>query len=402
MHPIARLEGPYLSLAGLVSAHSHAFQLALRGNTQRAPTESGTFWSWREAMYRLATSLTPESIARVSSRAFALLKRAGVTTVGEFHYLHHQPDGSPYAQRTLLADTVIQCALDAGLRVTLLRTAYARAGAGLPPEDGQRRFCDPDVDHVLRDLDALRARWGHHPDVRIGVAPHSVRAVPSHWITALHDYATAHELPFHMHVAEVQGEVDACLAEHRARPVEHLAALGVLDARFVAVHATNLLPHEAKILGDARAFACVCPTTERDLGDGLAELSALRDAGVRLCTGIDSHVVTDPLEELRALETHERLRLRRRVTFTPPEGRTPAQQLLVEGSVHGALACGWPAALQGDQTTWSPRTLVDRGHPALVGVPDEALLDAWVFSAPVDSVVHTETLQTPSERAAAV
>lgn len=387
MHPLHRLDGDRLRVAGLVTAHSHAFQLALRGNTQRAPTETGTFWSWREAMYRLATSLTPESIATISARAFALLRRAGVTTVGEFHYVHHQPDGTPYAQRTLLGDTVVQAALDAGLRITLLRTAYARAGAGLAPEPGQRRFCDPDVDHVLRDLDDLRARWAHEPRVRIGVAPHSVRAVPAPWITALHAYARAHALPFHMHVAEVQGEVDACLGEHGRRPVELLSDLGVLDARFVAVHATNLTADEARILGAARAFACVCPTTERDLGDGLADLAALRGAGVRLCTGIDSHVVTDPLEELRALETHERLRLRRRVTFAPPEGRTPAQQLLVEGSVHGALACGWDAALQGDHTTWPLETTVDRAHPAIAAVPDEALLDAWVFSAPSDAVI---------------
>lgn len=390
MFPLARIDGDRLRVAGLVTAHSHAFQLGLRGNTQRAPAETGTFWSWREAMYRLASSLTPASIAEVSSRAFKLLRRAGVTAVGEFHYVHHQPDGTPYDDRTLLADVVVQRALDAGLRVTLLRAAYARAGAGLPPEPGQRRFCDASVDDVLRDLDALRARWGANPSVKIGVAPHSVRAVPAPWITALHGYARAHALPFHMHVAEVQGEVDACLAEHRRRPVELLADLGVLDERFVAVHATNLLPHEARLLGEAGAFACACPTTERDLGDGLADLAALRDAGVRLCTGIDSHVVTDPLEDLRALETHERLRLRRRVTFVPPGGRTPAQQLLVEGSLHGALACGWDAALQGDTTTWRPRTVIDRTHPALEAVPDEALLDAWVFSAPGDATVGVE------------
>lgn len=390
MDPLATLSGDRLRVAGLVTAHSHAFQLGLRGNTQRAPTETGTFWSWREAMYRLATSLTPESIARVSRRAFDLLRRAGVTTVGEFHYVHHQPDGTPYDDRTLLADTVIRAALDAGLRVTLLRTAYARAGAGRPPEPGQRRFCDPDVDLVLRDLESLRARWREEPRVRVGVAPHSVRAVPREWITALHAYARAHAMPFHMHVAEVQGEVDECLAEHGKRPVELLADLGVIDERFVAVHATNLLPHEARIMGEARAFACACPTTERDLGDGLADLGALRAAGVRLCTGIDSHVVTDPVEDLRALESHERLRLRRRVTFSPPEGRTPAQQLLVDGSVHGALACGWDAALQGDRTTWPPRTVIDRAHPALADVRDEALLDAWVFSGPADAVTGVE------------
>lgn len=377
---LAAFDGDTLVVPGFVTAHSHAFQRALRGTTQRAPRDTGTFWTWREAMYRLADSLTPESIETLSRKAFEELRRAGVTAVGEFHYVHHQPGGEPYADRTALADAVVRAALDAGLRITLLRTAYARAGAGRGPEGAQRRFSDPTVDLVLSDLDALRARWKHEPRVRVGVAPHSVRAVPAPWIAALHAYASRHGLPFHMHVAEVRGEVDACVAEHGRRPVELLADLGVLDARFVAVHATNLLAHEARLLGEARAFACVCPTTERDLGDGLADLAALRDAGVRLCTGIDSHVITDPIEEARALETHERLRLRRRVTFTPPGDYTPAEQLLVDGTVHGAMACGWEATLDGRETSWAPSTLVDTRATALADVPREDALDALMFS----------------------
>ena len=235
------------------------------------------------------------------------------------------------------------------------------------------------ADDVLRDVDALRARWSKHPDVRLGVAPHSVRAVPAAWLAPLHAYAKAHAMPFHMHVAEVQGEVDACLAEHGRRPVELLADAGVLDARFVGVHCTNLLPHEARLLGEARAFACVCPTTERDLGDGLGDFASLREAGVRLCTGIDSHVITDPIEEARALEMHERLRLRRRVTFDPG-ARTPAEQLLVDGSVHGALACGWDVALDARATSWAPSTVVDLTRPALADVPREDALDALMYS----------------------
>ncbi len=380
MRPLVTFEGDTMVLPGLVTAHSHAFQRALRGSTQRAPRDTGSFWSWREAMYRIADGLTPESIGAISRRAFEELRRAGVVAVGEFHYVHHQPGGAPYEDRTILADAVIQAALDAGLRVTLLRTAYARAGAGREPEGAQRRFCDPSVSRVLDDLDALRSKWSRDARVRIGVAPHSVRAVPAPWIRALHDYATRHAMPFHMHVAEVEGEITECVAEHRRRPVELLSDLGVLDARFVAVHATNLLVHEARLLGEARAFACVCPTTERDLGDGLADLSALRAAGVRLCTGIDSHVITDPIEEVRALESHERLRLRRRVTFAPDVGRTPAEQLLVDASVHGALACGWDVDVDARATSWAPDTLIDTRSLALADVAREGLLDALMFS----------------------
>ncbi len=380
MRPLQRFEGDGLVLPGWVSAHSHAFQFGLRGHTQRAPTETGTFWSWRDAMFAAADALDPESIAAVSRRAFRALYRAGVRCVGEFHYVHHQPGGEPYAQRTLLADLVVDAALAEGLRVTLLRVAYARAGAGRGPEGAQRRFSDADVDDVLRDVEALRARWGDDPRVRVGVAPHSVRAVRAEWITAMHAYASAHAMPFHMHVAEVVGEVEECLAEYGRSPVELLADLGVLDARFVGVHGTNLAAHEARLLGQARAFVCACPTTERDLGDGLTDLAALRDAGVRLCVGIDSHVVTDPLEEMRALEAHERLRLRRRVTFAGAEGRTLAEQLLVEGSVHGAQACGWDASLAGTQTSWDADTVVDLGAEALAGVERSHALDALIFS----------------------
>lgn len=374
--------GRALSVPGFVTAHSHAFQRALRGATQRPASAAGTFWSWRDAMYRLAESLTPDTIGAISRRAFDELARAGVVAVGEFHYVHHGPDGTPYAERTILADAVIRAALDAGLSISLLRVAYARGGAGREPEGAQRRFCDRDADAVLRDVDLLRTRWRDDPRVRIGIAPHSVRAVPRPWIESLHAHARAHALPFHMHVAEQQGEIDACLAEHGRRPVELLADAGVLDERFCAVHATLLASHEARLLGEARAIACVCATTERDLGDGLPDISTLRANRVALCVGIDSHVVTDHVEEIRALETHERLRTRRRVTFTSDvEGRTPAEQLLVEGSVVGARAIGFAATESAQGVSIGARTLIPLATArCLDGVMDEALADALVFS----------------------
>jgi formiminoglutamate deiminase len=380
---IARAPDGTIRLPALASAHSHAFQRALRGLAQRPTHSSDDFWTWRGQMYALASSLTPESIHAVSLTAFRELARAGVRTVGEFHYVHHQPDGTPYDDRTILADTVIDAAKQAGLRIALLRAAYHRAGPGKPPEPHQRRFCDPDVDLVLRDVDTLRARWQGDPDVRIGLAPHSIRAVPPDWLVPLAEYAGKSALPFHMHVAEQPREVAECLLESRRRPVELFADRGVLSDRFVAVHATHLDPHEARLLGSARSFACVCATTERDLGDGLPDLTALRSAGVRLCIGGDSHVVIDPIDDLRALETHERLRTRTRVTFRPAQG-TPAEQLWREGSIEGAAACGFDGA--------GGEVVVRADHPAIALVSEPFLLDAIVFGAPSSIVERVEAL----------
>lgn len=332
-------------------------------------------------MYALASSLTPESIHAASRVAFRELARAGVRTVGEFHYVHHQHDGTPYEDRTVLADAVVDAAKQERLRIAILRVAYHRAGPGRDAEPGQRRFCDARVDDVLRDVDTLRAKYARDPEVVVGVAPHSVRAVPPSWLEPLRDYAATHDMPLHMHVAEQVREVDECVAETGRRPIELLADRGLLSPRFVAVHATNLVAHEARLLGQARAFACICATTERDLGDGLPDVGALRAAGARLCTGIDSHVVTDPIDDLRALETHERLRTRARVTFRP-DGGTPAEQLWHEGSVEGAAACGFADA--------GGHVVVRRDHPALELVDDGFVLDAIVFGAPAGIVDRVE------------
>jgi formiminoglutamate deiminase len=361
-----------LRLPALATAHSHAFQRALRGDAQRpGPEVTDDFWSWRTAMYRLADTLTPESIHAVSLVAYRELHRAGVRTVGEFHYVHHQPGGAPYEERTILADAVIRAARDAGLRIALLRVMYGRAGAGRLPEGAQRRFSDPDPDRALADVDALSARWAGDPAVRIGVAPHSIRAVPPEWLRPIAEHARRHGLPLHMHVAEQPAEVTACLAETGHRPVELLAEHGVLGPRFVAVHATHLAPHEPRLLGEVGAFACLCPTTERDLGDGLPDVGALRAAGVRLCAGVDSYVVVSPLEDLRGIDLGERLRTGGRITLRPRNG-TPAEELWRIGSAEGAAACGFDDA--------GGAIEVDREAPELALVAEEHLLDAIVYS----------------------
>ncbi|WP_394832758.1 formimidoylglutamate deiminase [Pendulispora rubella] len=366
-----------LKLPALATAHSHAFQRGMRGGAQRPkaglPRRRGAaaddFWTWRGLMYQLANSLTPESIGHVSRVAFRELRHAGVRTVGEFHYVHHQPNGTPYEQRTLLSEAVIAAAKAEGLRIALLRVAYHRAGAGRPADAMQARFCDPSVDAILSDVESLRAKYKDDPDVRIGIAPHSVRAVPPEWLAPLAEYAARHGLPFHMHVSEQTREIEECVAETGRRPVELLADRGVLSPRFVAVHATHLTDTEARLLGEARAFACICATTERDLGDGLPDLSALRTSGARLCTGIDSHVITDPFEDMRSLETHERLRTKTRVTFSSE--RSPAEQLWREGSIEGAEACGFADT--------GGSVILRRDHPTLDLVSDDLLLDAVVF-----------------------
>lgn len=368
---ILRREGNALVLPALTTAHSHAFQRGMRGLAQRPGRGAkDDFWTWRGQMYRAALALTPESFETVTRIAFRELFRAGIRTVGEFHYIHHQADGTPYGDRTILADIAIRVAKEQGLRVALLRTAYFRAGPGREAEDGQKRFCDPTPEAVLRDVATLRARYAGDPDVVIGLAPHSVRAVPPEYLKELIAAADKWQIPLHMHVSEQQREVDECIAETGARPVHFLDGIGALGPRFVAVHATCLEGAEAHLLGEAGAFACLCPTTERDLGDGLAPLGALRAANVRLCTGIDSHVITDPIDELRSLETHERLRTRKRVTFEGHE--TPAADLWREGSVNGALACGFGDA--------GGEVRIRADHPTLALVEEDALLDAIVFS----------------------
>lgn len=369
-----------MELPALVTAHSHAFQRGMRGEAQR-PGGAGEddFWSWRTAMYALAGSLTPESIHDISLVAYRELRAAGVRTVGEFHYVHHQADGTPYAERTALADAVIRAARAAGLRIALLRVIYARAGAGRPPEGPQRRFCDAHLEAAIADVEALCARYAGQGDVVIGVAPHSVRAVPPDWLPEIAAYAARRGLPVHMHVAEQPAEIAACLAETGRRPVELCADRGLLSERFVAVHATHLAPHEPALLGQAGAFACLCPTTERDLGDGLPDVTALRAAGVRLCTGVDSHVITDPFEDLRGVELGERLRTGRRVTLRGAEERAPAEELWRMGSQLGAEACGFADP--------GGTIAIDQAAPQLALVREERLLDAIVFSGGPGMVV---------------
>lgn len=373
---LAMREGHDLIVPGLATAHSHAFQRALRGRTQR---RRGSFWSWRGLMYELAAALNPEDLYALSRFAYTELARCGITAVGEFHYVHHQSDGTPYADRTELADAVIRAALDVGIRITLLRVLYHRPGWGRELEGAQRRFSDADLDDALTDITQLQRRWADEPRVRVGVAPHSVRAVPLPWIVESARFAASHELPFHMHVSEQRREIQECIAEHGRRPVTLLAETGVLGPRFVAVHATHLADEEVRALEDS--FVCLCRTTERDLGDGLARTSDLVHAGATLCFGTDSHAVSDPFEEARAAELDERSR-------TQSRARLEASALLSAASEHGYAAIGMPGLEAAD------RVRLDARDPALVGAKDETLDDAIIFGAGPSAVRSVEVAGT--------
>ncbi|EHR60627.1 formimidoylglutamate deiminase [Saccharomonospora cyanea] len=325
---------PGVVLPGFANAHSHAFHRALRGRTHGGDASGGTFWTWRETMYRVAERLDPDSYHRLARAVYAEMVLAGVTCVGEFHYVHHAPDGRRYAEPNAMGEALRQAAADAGLRLTLLDTCYLTGGIGEPLRGVQRRFGDGSVAAWRERVEALTA-GGTDATTRVGAAVHSVRAVPARELPEL--AAALPGRPLHVHVSEQPAENAACRAAHGRSPVELLYETGVLSPRTTAVHATHLSPGDVTLLGDSGAAVCCCPSTEADLADGLGPMRELADAGCRLCLGSDQHAVVDPLAESRALEHGERLRSGRRGRFTPGE-------LVNAATVDGHAALGWPEA----------------------------------------------------------
>lgn len=367
--PRVRCEDGRWIMPGLATAHSHAFQRALRGRTHRSRTRAGTFWGWRDEMYRLVERLRPEDLYAISRFAYTELAMSGVTAVGEFHYVHHGPGGHAYAERTELADAVVRAARDVGLRICLIRTAYLRAGYDQSAVPAQKRFIDPSIDHVLQDLEVLRSRYAGDPHVAVAAAAHSVRAVPLPQVRTLAAYAEQHGLPFHMHVSEQRNELEECREEHGTTPVALLSEQGMLSPRFVAVHATHLDDAEIAALGNHRCLVCICRTTERDLGDGLPPMHQLLLAGARLCVGVDSHAGENAFEEVRAVELDERSRLEKR--HAAAEGT----ELLDAATRQGYAACGLSAFWQEDQVC------LDTDDPSIAGIDPDLAADAILFGA---------------------
>lgn len=321
-----------LVLPGLANAHSHAFHRALRGRTHG---DGGSFWTWRERMYLVAATLTPENYLDLARATFAEMVLAGFTVVGEFHYVHHAPDGSPY-ERDAMREAIVTAAAEAGIRLTLLDTLYLAGGLdadGHAPLDRvQQRYSDGSPEAWAERAFAVPVDT---PLARTGAAVHSVRAVPEAELARVR--ATLDDCGIevlHAHVSEQVGEVEATRAAHGCTPVELLRRNGIVDRRFTAVHATHLTGEDVAGLGGAGAFAAFCPSTEADLGDGIGPARELHDAGARLCLGSDQHVLLDPLAEIQRLEGGERLRTLSRGRFTPAE-------LLAAATEEGYASLGW-------------------------------------------------------------
>ncbi|MES5822040.1 formimidoylglutamate deiminase [Streptomyces sp. RG80] len=364
-----------LTLPGLANTHSHAFHRALRGTVQ---VGSGTFWTWREVMYATADRLTPETYHDLARAVYAEMALAGVTSVGEFHYLHHAPGGTPYADPNAMGEALIGAAADAGIRITLLDTAYLSAGFGRAPDTHQLRFSDGSADAWAERCSVLKER----DHARIGAAVHSVRAVPAGQLATVAQWAEERRAPLHVHLSEQTAENDACREAHGCTPTQLLAEHGVLGRRTTGVHNTHLTDEDIALIGGSGTGTCMCPTTERDLADGIGPAVALQKAGSPLSLGSDSHAVIDLLEEARAMELNERLRTRTR-------GHWTAAALLRAASADGHAALGWDEA-----GTIEPGALADLTTIALDSVRTAGPLprlgaETAVFAATAADVRHT-------------
>jgi len=375
-----RLAG--LTLPGAANAHSHAFHRALRGRTQ---TGTGTFWTWREQMYAVAARLDPDAYLALARAVYAEMALAGITVVGEFHYLHHGAGGRRYVDRNAMSSALIQAAADAGVRLTLLEVCYLAGGLGpqghLPLDPVQQRFSDGTAQDWADRVSELKPS----PTLRVGAAIHSVRAVPRE---ALGDFAGA--APLHVHLSEQAAENDACLRHYGCTPTELLDKEGVLGPATTAVHATHLTSTDVARLGGAGVSACFCPTTERDLADGIGPARALQDAGAPLCLGSDQHAVVDPFEEVRGLEMHERL-------ASGERGRFTATALLAAFSPNGYAALGWPEGGRLEQGALADFSTVRTDSVRTAGARPEEILYAAGAPDVMTVVIGGETVVSDGE-----
>ncbi|CAN5541212.1 formimidoylglutamate deiminase [soil metagenome] len=369
-----RLRG--ITVPGLANTHSHVFHRALRSRTQ---ADRGSFWTWRDLMYRAAGRLDPNSYRRLATATFAEMAGAGITAVGEFHYVHHQPDGTPYDDANAMGQALLDAAVAAGIRITLLDALYLHGGLDA---DGyrsvsseQRRFGDESAGAWAARVSDLRPG----AEQRIGAAIHSVRAVDPAAMTEVAAWSTDHDAPLHVHASEQVAENDACLAHHGRTPVGVLYDAGVLGRRCSAVHATHLTDDDVALLAASGSTVSMCPTTERDLGDGIARTDRFAETGIAMTLGSDSHAVIDLFEEARALELHERLRSQRR-------GIHGATELLAMATAEGHRSLGWDDA--GDIAVGQRADLVavTTGSVRTAGAGVSSAVEAVVFAATAGDV----------------
>jgi formimidoylglutamate deiminase len=361
-------------LPGMINAHSHAFQRVLRGRTEyRTSDQADSFWTWREMMYSAATRLTPEDVYDASRMAFMEMALAGITAVGEFHYLHHAPDGTPYDDPNLLAKEVIRAANDVGLRIALLRVAYARSGFHAEANPRQARFIETDPQVYLKSVERLASDVGTQSTAWVGVAPHSVRAVRLPYLRDVIKFASTHNLKAHMHVAEQPAEVSASVEEYGRSPVALLDTEGLLSEDFTAVHAIHVTAKAIASFAKSGAMVCACPTTERNLGDGVVPADAYLRHGVQICLGTDSQAQIDLFEDARELEYHLRLQKLERAVLD-------GQELFASATINGARSIG---AQSGTLEIGKPADFfaIDLEDPSIAGAANDNLLSNIVFAA---------------------
>lgn len=349
-------------IPAMPNAHSHAFQRALRGRGERpGPAGTDDFWSWRTEMFALAATLEPASMRRLARETYAEMAGAGYGVVGEFHYVHHRPDGTPYLEPNEMARAVAEAAVEAGLPIVLLPAAYHRGGwdgQDLPPQPGQRRFCDPDVGTFLGRVDGLRQWAASVPGVEVGIAAHSVRAVPASWLEAIAAYSERHGLVRHVHAHEQRRELAECQAEHGCSPIALLGQTGFLGPLASVIHGIHVLSEDVAMLAGSETTVVSCPTTEGNLGDGYLPAMAYSEAGVPLAIGSDSQVRIDPFEEARELETGSRR-----------ERQLRSGLLAAVGDLWGELCRNGYRSLGLDGSLERRATIeIDLEHPDLRGV----------------------------------
>jgi formiminoglutamate deiminase len=367
-----RLDG--LTLPGFANAHSHAFQRSLRGRTHGG---QGSFWTWREQMYASLAGLDPDSYLPLARATFAEMALAGITLVGEFHYVHRGPGGTPYLDANAMGNAVMEAARQAGVRITLLDACYLHGGIGKEPEEPQKRFADRDADAWLKRVETLTGG----PAARIGAAIHSVRAVDPPSARKVAEWAGEREAPLHAHVSEQPMENEECFAAYGATPTQILSEAGALSQRFTAVHATHVSNGDVNLLGGEGAFCCLCPTTERDLADGIGPARRLREAGAYLALGSDSQAVIDPLEEARAVELDERLATGVRGQHRPPE-------LMRAATDCGYQSLGWPEGGRIEEGALADLTTISFESVRLAGTPPRHALESVVFAGSAVDVRH--------------
>ncbi len=365
-----------IALPGMPNLHSHAFQRAMAGMAECLSDHENGFWSWRDAMYRFVGRIGPDHMAAIAAMAQVEMLESGFTRAGEFHYLHHNIDGTPFANRAEMSAAVCAAAAETGIALTHLPVFYAHAGfGGRAPEAGQRRFVT-DIDGFARLLDDCRTAAAILPDAVVGIAPHSLRAVEAGELAALAPLAAG--APIHIHIAEQTREVEECVAHYGARPVEWLLTNTDVDRRWCLVHATHVTDAEITGMADAGAVVGLCPITEANLGDGIFPAAEFLAAGGRIGIGSDSNVLIDMTEELRLLEYGQRLTRRARNVLASPTTRSTGRRLFDAALAGGAQALGAPAALVVGNA--ADILSLDATHPTLVGKADDAILDTLIFA----------------------